>query len=162
VQTLIADGVENDPSKFCTVEQFETGVDTLLEFVSYRVESIQGQLDGTIGSTTEARETNTYLISTGDLDVTDTGSESVQKGTGNDQSPTRQGGGGQGGGQGGGMMGGMMGGMGGGMSQMDMGGTIEGVTETIGLSDTALAWIGCGTLLTLAFLLAIFYKRRTR
>ena len=52
---LIADYVEKDPTKFCTYEEFENGVQTLKTFCSLRKESVQGQLDGTIASTSEGQ-----------------------------------------------------------------------------------------------------------
>ena len=48
VETLIAPYVEKDPTKFCTYEEFQTGVDTLREFCLLRAESVSGQLEGTI------------------------------------------------------------------------------------------------------------------
>lgn len=69
---LIAPYVEKDPTKFCTYEEFETGVATLKEFCLLRAESIQGQLDGTIGSTSDTQEENT-LIDAGDLEISDMG-----------------------------------------------------------------------------------------
>ena len=52
-RTLIAPYVQQDPTKFCTYEEFEAGADTLEQFCLLRAESIQGQLDGTIASTKE-------------------------------------------------------------------------------------------------------------
>ena len=46
VETLIAPYVEKDPTKFCTYEEFQTGVDTLREFCLLRAESVSGQLEG--------------------------------------------------------------------------------------------------------------------
>ncbi len=90
VEALISDSVESDPSKFCTFDEFVQGVATLQDFVALRVESICGQLDGTIGSTDEAQAANPEsLISAGDVDVTDMGTDTVQTGNGNNQSPTR-------------------------------------------------------------------------
>lgn len=43
---LIAPYVEKDPTKFCTYEEFETGVSALKEFCSLREESIRLQLAG--------------------------------------------------------------------------------------------------------------------
>lgn len=65
---LIAPYVEEDPTKFCTYEEFQTGVATLREFCLLRGESISGQLDGTIGSTAETQSEDT-LIDPGDLDI---------------------------------------------------------------------------------------------
>lgn len=73
VAAMISPYVEKDPTKFCTYEEFEKGVATLKEFCLLRVESIHGQLDGTIGSTTETQENDT-LIDAGDIKITDMGS----------------------------------------------------------------------------------------
>ncbi len=43
-EAIIAPYVEKDPTKFCTYEEFEKGVDTLKEFCRLRTESIEGQL----------------------------------------------------------------------------------------------------------------------
>lgn len=73
VKAMISPYVEDDPTKFCTLEEFTTGIDTLKEFCLLRAQSIQGQLDGTIGSTSETQEERT-LIDTGDIEISDMGS----------------------------------------------------------------------------------------
>ncbi len=66
--TLIAPYVEKDPTKFCTYEEFEAGVEALKSFCALRVESVRGQLDGAIPSTSEAQRTDrTALIDAGSL-----------------------------------------------------------------------------------------------
>ena len=45
-EELIAPYVEKDPSKFCTYEEFETGIAALKKFVSLRSESVTLQLNG--------------------------------------------------------------------------------------------------------------------
>lgn len=72
VSAMIAPYVEKDPTKFCTYEEFETGVSTLREFCLLRAESIRGQLDGTIGATSDTQNSDT-LIDAGDLQITDMG-----------------------------------------------------------------------------------------
>ena len=57
-KALIASYVEKDPTKFCSYEEFEIGVETLEQFCLLRAESVEGQLDGTIGSTTTAQNEN--------------------------------------------------------------------------------------------------------
>ena len=52
---LIAPYVEKDPTRFCTYEEFETGVETLRQFCALRSESVRGQLDGTIPSTDDGQ-----------------------------------------------------------------------------------------------------------
>lgn len=74
VKALIAPYVEKDPTKFCTYEEFETGIDTLKEFCLLRAESIRGQLEGTIPSTSEGQEKDSSSrIDAGDLRVSDMG-----------------------------------------------------------------------------------------
>lgn len=73
VVEMISPYVEKDPTKFCTYEEFETGASTLREFCLLRAESITGQLDGTIGSTSEAQTSDT-LIDAGSLQISDMGS----------------------------------------------------------------------------------------
>ncbi len=71
---LIAPYIEKDPSKFCTYDEFESGVQTLKQFCALRVQSVQGQLNGTIPSTAEAQnEDSSSLISAGELQLSDMG-----------------------------------------------------------------------------------------
>lgn len=48
--------VARDPNSFCTEREFQTGVDQLALFCRLRAQSIAGQLDGTIPSTTEGQK----------------------------------------------------------------------------------------------------------
>lgn len=71
---LIADYVEKDPTKFCTYEEFETGVQALKTFCSLRKESVQGQLDGTVPSTGEGQNADaSALIKADGLNLSDMG-----------------------------------------------------------------------------------------
>ena len=63
-EALIAPYVERDPTKFCTYEEFQTGVDTLRTFCNLRSQSVQGQFDGTIPSTEEASRRTLLHLST--------------------------------------------------------------------------------------------------
>lgn len=72
VVQMISPYVESDPTKFCTYEEFETGAQTLREFCLKRAESISGQLDGSIGSTSDTQESST-LIDAGSLKISDMG-----------------------------------------------------------------------------------------
>lgn len=72
VVQMISPYVESDPTKFCTYEEFETGAQTLREFCLKRAESISGQLDGSIGSTSDTQERST-LIDAGSLQISDMG-----------------------------------------------------------------------------------------
>ena len=72
---MIAEYVDRDPTKFCTTEEFETAVDTIRTFLELRCESIQGQLDGTIGSTDAEQEADSStLIDASGLNLSDMGS----------------------------------------------------------------------------------------
>lgn len=81
VSSMIAPYVEKDPTKFCTYEEFETGISTLKKFCLLRAESISGQLEGTIGSTSDTQENDT-LIDAGDLQISDMGSMNNSRGGG--------------------------------------------------------------------------------
>ena len=71
---LIALYVEKDPTKFCTYEEFETGIETLEQFCLLRAESVQGQLDGTIPSTSDGQaEDSSALVDASELSISDMG-----------------------------------------------------------------------------------------
>ena len=73
--SLIAPYVERDPTKFCTYEEFETGVQTLKTYCALRTESVQGQLDGSVPSTSEAQKENSEsLVDASSITVSDMGS----------------------------------------------------------------------------------------
>jgi spore coat protein CotH len=81
---MILPYVEKDPTKFCTTEEFETGVSTLLEFCSARAESIRNQLD-TLSVSTDSVSDYEY-VDASDLVVSDMGSmQNDQGGMGKDQ-----------------------------------------------------------------------------
>ncbi|SFY12452.1 CotH protein [Ruminococcus sp. XPD3002] len=72
---LIDKYVEKDPTKFCTYDEFKTGVEAISRFCTLRAESVSGQLDGTIPSTTEGqKEDGSALIDTDGLNTSDMGS----------------------------------------------------------------------------------------
>lgn len=73
VEKMISPYVEKDSTKFCTYEEFENGVATLRELCLLRAESISGQLDGTIGSTSDTQNSES-LIDADDLQISDMGS----------------------------------------------------------------------------------------
>lgn len=74
-EALVAPYVEKDPTKFCTYEEFETSVDALEQFCELRVQSVQGQLDGTIPSTTDGQSADdANLIDASGLSLSDMGS----------------------------------------------------------------------------------------
>jgi len=84
VNAMISAYVEKDPTKFCSYEEFEKGVATLKEFCLLRAESISGQLEGTIGATSDTQESDT-LIDAGDLQINDMGSMGNAMGGGKDK-----------------------------------------------------------------------------
>lgn len=74
LDTLISDYVKNDPTAFCTYDEYEKAVSTFIELGNLRAQSVQGQLDGTIPSTTE--EQNRYpekLITSNSTNLSDLG-----------------------------------------------------------------------------------------
>ncbi len=58
LNAIISTYVQNDPTAFCTYEQYQAAVETFQTLGVLRAESIQGQLDGTIPSTTEGQTQN--------------------------------------------------------------------------------------------------------
>ena len=55
--------VEKDPTKFCTAEEFDTGVQTMQQFVTLRAEAVSRQLDG-----------DNTAVDTGNINLSDMGS----------------------------------------------------------------------------------------
>lgn len=83
VKAMISPYVESDPTKFCTYEEFEKGIDTLKEFCLLRAESVNAQLNGTIASASDKQDKDT-LIDASDLSVSDMGSMGNGNGGGMD------------------------------------------------------------------------------
>lgn len=81
-EELISQYVEEDPTKFCTYEEFLTGVETLKEFCLLRAESITGQLDGIIGSTSEEQQDKENFVDAGNILISDMGSMNNSMGGG--------------------------------------------------------------------------------
>lgn len=78
VQETIADYVKNDPTAFYTYEQFETGVNALINLNMLRAKSIAGQLDGTIPSTTDGQTADSSaLVDASSLNMSDLGSNGM-------------------------------------------------------------------------------------
>lgn len=70
-QSLISPYVENDPTRFCTYEEYLAGADTLRQFCALRSQSVSGQLDGTIPSTDEGQRADTStLVDASQIDLT--------------------------------------------------------------------------------------------
>ena len=60
--SMIAPYVEKDPTKFCTYEEFEKGVEAIRLFCTLRSESVRGQLDGTIPSTDDGQSADSSTL----------------------------------------------------------------------------------------------------
>jgi spore coat protein CotH len=72
---LISDDVKDDPTAFCTYDEYQAGVTVLEQFCTLRAESISGQLNGTIPATTEGQTAQpTALLDGSILDVSALGS----------------------------------------------------------------------------------------
>lgn len=71
INTLISSYVKEDPSAFFSFEEYETAVKELKKLGTLRAESIQGQLSGTVPSTTESQKTNSSsLIDSSSVNLT--------------------------------------------------------------------------------------------
>ena len=80
---LIKSYVEKDPTAFCTYEEFEKGVSTLRTFCELRSESIRGQLEGTIPSTSAGQRTDSSaLVDASSITLSDMGSMGGGRGGG--------------------------------------------------------------------------------
>ena len=80
---LISDYVERDPTKFCTYDEFTTGVDTLRQFCELRTESVRAQLNGTIPSTTDGQNADSSaLIDASGISLSDMGTMNAGSGKG--------------------------------------------------------------------------------
>lgn len=83
VVALISPYVEKDPTAFCTYEQFQTGAETLREFCLLRAQSVLGQLDGSIPSTSEGQAADSSaLVDASHLSLSDMGSMGMGGGFG--------------------------------------------------------------------------------
>lgn len=77
LNTLIAQHVKNDPTALCTYDKYEKAVATFIKLGNLRAQSIDGQLKGTIPSTTASQKSSSNkLISGGDLVLSDLGAMS--------------------------------------------------------------------------------------
>ncbi len=73
--SLISPYVEKDPTAFCSYDEFIVASEMLREFCLLRAESIKGQLEGTIPSTSEGQTADsTSLITADDIDISVMGS----------------------------------------------------------------------------------------
>ena len=74
VKEMITPYLEKDASAFYDMEAFEKGVSTLQIFCRRRGESVRGQLEGSIPSTSEGQRSSTALIDASDISTADMGS----------------------------------------------------------------------------------------
>ena len=76
--SLISPYVEKDPTSFVSYEDFLTGTETLKSFCNLRAESVSGQLDGTIPSTSEGQSTDSSsLVDASSINLSDMGSQNT-------------------------------------------------------------------------------------
>lgn len=86
VSKMISPYLEKDPTKFCTYEEFKEGITTLKEFCTLRAESIHGQLDGSIPSTSDGQnQDGSTLIDASSLTVSTMGSMGNNHGQGDNR-----------------------------------------------------------------------------
>ena len=85
LNSLISDYVKNDQTAFCTYEEYHKAVTSFTTLGNLRAESIEGQLNGTIPSTTALQATSPEsLIGADNLMLSDLGTmigENTNKGT---------------------------------------------------------------------------------
>ncbi len=74
VRSQIDTLVENDPNAFYSYEEYLTAVETLYEVVKLRGQSIDGQLSGTIPSTSSEQRNSDTLINASHIDLSVMGS----------------------------------------------------------------------------------------
>ena len=74
VQGMITPYLERDSSAFYSMDDFEKAVNTLQSFCAKRGESIRGQLDGTIPSTTNGQRNSSALIDASGISIMSMGS----------------------------------------------------------------------------------------
>lgn len=74
-RSIIDDLVKIDPTAFYTYDEYDEAAQTLYKVVKLRAESIKGQLDGTIPSTSQEQEKDkTSFVDTGNIDLSVMGS----------------------------------------------------------------------------------------
>ena len=82
-RALIAPYVERDPTKFCTLEEFQAGVSALETFCALRTESVSGQLSGAIPATDQGQAGDPLsLVDASSLTLSDLGTMGMGGGPG--------------------------------------------------------------------------------
>ncbi len=75
LDALIGEYVKNDPAAFCTYEEYEAAVEAFITLGDLRAQSVEGQLVGSVPSTTAAQDAYPeLLVSTQGLDLSTLGS----------------------------------------------------------------------------------------
>lgn len=94
LDALIAPYVEKDPTAFCSYAEYQTAVEALITLGNLRAQSVQGQLDGTVPSTTAEQAAHPdQLINAGDLKLSSLGNMGGGRGQDEGQMPVWQEGG---------------------------------------------------------------------
>ena len=137
VQEMITPYVEKDPSAFYSREKFEKAVSTLQTFCAKRGESVRGQLEGTIPSTSAGQRSSEALIDASEISTADMGS---MNGAGGGGMPGGESSGGGPGGMPSGMPDMGIGGMPSGMPELGAGGTPPEIPS--GLPDSTADFAG--------------------
>ena len=80
---LIRPYVERDPTKFCTLDEFDAAAEALADFCTLRLQSIAGQLAGTIPSTSKGQSADSSaLVDASSVDISAMGNMGFGKGGG--------------------------------------------------------------------------------
>ena len=96
---MISPYVEKDTNGFCTYDEFTAAADTLKEFCLLRAQSVEGQLKGTIPSTSDGQTDNSSnLIDASDINISDMGGMGNRGGNAGGQNNMSENGGGMPGG----------------------------------------------------------------
>ena len=75
--------MERDPTKFCTLEEFQAGVSALETFCALRTESVSGQLSGAIPATDQGQAGDpNSLVDASSLTLSDLGTMGMGGGPG--------------------------------------------------------------------------------
>ena len=81
IRSQIDELVSTDPNAFFTYDEYAAAAQMLVKVVGLRAESVLGQLDGTVPSTTEAqRQNSAALIDASDIDISVMGTMGGNKG----------------------------------------------------------------------------------
>ena len=76
INNAIGTYVENDPTAFCTYDEYTKAVEAFKKLAALRMTSIYGQLDGTVPSTTAEQQANPdKLIDASEITLSDLGSD---------------------------------------------------------------------------------------